>query len=336
MTLTIIKWTATTLLILLIVLGISLYQEDLPAAEIDARYSNSESEFLQLGNGNRIHFRDQGAGYPIVLIHGAMASLHTWEPWVQLLKHQYRIVTIDLPGHGLTGAVTTADYSADAFTETIHSVTQALQLKKFVLGGNSMGGGATWRYALAYPEQVSHMILVDSVAPRPHNSQAANAPAERSTSSPFAPLQWAWFRSIASHIDPRWLVARGLRSAYNHSPVVDDTLVDRYTDLILREGTRQAILARSTRNRRNTTSADLSSLAQPTLIIWGAQDALIPVATGKRLHQTLPNSELVIYDNLGHVPMEEDPSRTARDVLKFLSEHSVARIAESDGQIKRQ
>ena len=77
-------------------------------------------------------------GLPVVLIHGAMASLHTWEPWVAILGQQYRVITLDLPAHGLTGTVPSAEYGGEAFTQTIHAVTNNLGLEQFVLGGNSM------------------------------------------------------------------------------------------------------------------------------------------------------------------------------------------------------
>ncbi len=79
--------------------SVLLFEGDIPASTVDAKYSNSQSSFLILENGSRIHYRDQGqsAGFPIVLVHGAMASLHTWEPWVQVLGENYRLVTLDLP-----------------------------------------------------------------------------------------------------------------------------------------------------------------------------------------------------------------------------------------------
>ena len=154
------RWILLAIVGLLSVLASMLFRGDLPAAEVDAKYSNDASRFLPMENGARVHYRDEGnaAGAAVVLIHGAMASLHTWEPWVTILGQQYRVITLDLPAHGLTGQVPEHAYGADAFTETIHAVVNELGVERFVLGGNSMGGGATWRYALAYPERVQAMI----------------------------------------------------------------------------------------------------------------------------------------------------------------------------------
>ena len=108
-------------------------------------------------------------------------------------------------------------------------------------------------------------------------------------------------------------------AAYNNSPVVDQRLVDRYYELILREGTREAILRRGGPSRaRNQQEPDLSQLVQPTLVMWGAKDALVPVSIAEQFDKTLPNADVIIYPDLGHIPMEEDPLRTAKQVMVFL------------------
>lgn len=308
----------------LVALAAVLFLEgDIPAAEVDAKYASDTSRFLTMSNGARVHYRDEGMrnGLPIVLVHGAMASLHTWEPWVRILGERHRLITLDLPAHGLTGRVPESAYGPEAFTETIAAVADEVGIHRFVLGGNSMGGGATWRFALAHPERVSAMILVDSVAPASwrEDDESRSASAGRGSPIGFSLLGQGWFRAIARYLDPKLLIEQGLRSAYNDSPVVDRQLVDRYYELIMREGTREAILQRTRGfGRERTDAADPALLAQPVLVLWGAQDALIPVSVASQFAQRLPNAEVVIYDDLGHVPMEEDPARTAADVIRFL------------------
>lgn len=307
----------------LLLLASLLFRGDLPAAEVDAKYSNDASRFLEMANGARVHYRDEGnpTGDAVVLIHGAMASLHTWEGWVAILGQHYRIITLDLPAHGLTGQVPEGAYNAEAFTDTIDAVVNELGVKEFVLGGNSMGGGATWRYTLTYPDRVRAMLLVNSVAPQHWQeigTAAANATSERPTPIAFTLLRQGWFRAIARYLDPEPLVEQGLLAAYNNSPVVDQALVDRYYELSLREGTRAAILNRSSSYGGNAAALDPSALQQPTLVMWGAQDSVISVRVADQFAQRLANSQVVIYDDLGHVPMEEDPQRSAADVLAFL------------------
>ena len=327
----IIKWSLGMLAVLIALAGVFLFKGDLPAAVVDAKYTNAHSQFLTMDNGSRVHYRDQGNkdGLPIVLIHGAMASLHTWEPWVAILGQQYRVITLDLPAHGLTGTVPSAQYGGEAFTQTIHAVTNNLGLEQFVLGGNSMGGGATWRYTLAYPERVLAMVLVDSVPPgnwqRPSEEESEGIEKDtkehdkKPSVAGFSLLRQDWFRAMARYFDPKLLIGQGLRAASTDSPVVDEKLIDRYYELMMREGTRGAILSRS-RSYGDAASQtpDLSALAQPTLVMWGAQDAVIPISVVPLFEQRLPNTTTVIYEDLGHIPMEEDPARTARDVLAFL------------------
>lgn len=309
------------LIVLLIFASVFLFEGDIPAAEVDAKYSNAESQFLVMGNGARVHYRDQGKqdGVPLVLVHGAMASLHTWEPWVESLGSRYRIITLDLPAHGLTGAVPSGEYGADAFTQTIDAVVDKAGLDTFVLGGNSMGGGATWRYALENPQRVSAMVLVDSVPPTSWQGNGEDSDTRRSGPVGFSLLRQGWFRAIAGALDPAPLIKQGLRAAYNDSPVVTDELIDRYYELIMREGTRAAKLGRTASyGETEAESTDLSLLTQPTLVIWGAQDSVIPVSAVEIFEATLPNVRTVIFDDLGHIPMEEDPQRTAAAVASFI------------------
>ena len=160
----IFKLSLATLLVGLIAASVLLYKGDLSTEYVDNKYSNAASAFLTMENGARVHYRDQGAktNPAIVLVHGSNASLHTWEPWVERLSTNYRVVSLDLPAHGLTGATPDHDYSSQAQINTVHAIVSHLGIDSFVLGGNSMGGGVTWRYTLQHPNDVMAMLLVNS------------------------------------------------------------------------------------------------------------------------------------------------------------------------------
>jgi pimeloyl-ACP methyl ester carboxylesterase len=312
---------AMLVLLILVSLGIWLYQGDLPADVVDAKYTSPTSQFLLLDDGARIHFRDEGnrTGLPIVLIHGSMASLHTWEPWVERLGETYRVVSLDLPAHGLTGAVPSADYSSTAQLRTVQAVTSHLKLEQFVLGGNSMGGGVSWRYALEHPDSVLALILVDATGPAAWFQARRDAKPERASPLIFKLLRQSWFRAVAARIDPYYLAVQGAKSAYNKSPVVTDALIMRYYELALRAGTRAAILGRvKSWQGAATPPEDLSVLTQPTLILWGREDSVISVDVADQFQAAIPHSDLIIYDEVGHALMEEVPERSAQDVLRFL------------------
>ncbi|MCB1644383.1 MAG: alpha/beta hydrolase [Pseudomonadales bacterium] len=337
---TVLKITALVILVLAGLAAILLYKGDIPASEVDAKYSNEASQFLTLENGSRIHYRDQGNpdGEPLVLIHGSNASLHAWEPWVAELGDEYRIVTLDLPGHGLTGAVPSRDYSTEAYVGVVAAVTQALGLPEFVLGGNSMGGGVTWRYALTHPDTVRAMILVDATGPFSWSREAMaredieNAGKERETPLAFSLMRQPAFRALARHLDPAFLVEQGLRSAYYRQDVVTPELITQYYELALREGTRAATMDRFAGFRPGQTEeVNLQPLTMPTLILWGQEDSLISTGVANRFSQELPVSQLIIYPEVGHLPMEEIPAQTASDVRNFLHGLSVANPSDSDG-----
>ncbi len=311
----------TMVLLILVSLGICLYQGDLPAEVVDAKYTSPSSQFLTLDDGARIHFRDEGnrTGLPVVLIHGSMASLHAWTPWVGRLGKTYRIVTLDLPAHGLTGAVPSGDYSGAAQLRVVQAVTSHLNLDAFVLGGNSMGGGVSWRYALEHPESVLALILVDASGPSAWYQARREAKPDKASPLAFKLLGQSWFRAIAARIDPYYLAVQGAKSAYNDSPVVTDALIMRYYELALRAGTRDAILGRfNSWQGPDRQSEDLSVLMQPTLILWGREDSVISVATADQFQEAMPRSQVIIYDGVGHAPMEEVPERSAEDVRRFL------------------
>ena len=309
-----------SLLALLFVTGCS---SDLPINIVENRYRSPTSQFLITEPGLRIHYRDEGdpEGQPIVLIHGAFSSLHAFEAWRAILGDQYRIISHDLPGHGLTGATPDGIYSNTIHLQAVNSVTQHLELGRFTLGGHSMGGGVSWRYALQYPERIEAVILIASSGPARWHSNSR--PHENASQRPRATqlLEHKWFRAVAGNINPYYLVKWGLASAYHQQQHLTEAVTRRYTDMILRAGTRKAILARSrTRQNNDKVGLDPALLKQPVLILWGQEDRWIDISMGQRLASRIANSQLIIYPDVGHLPMEEIPSVSAKSVRDFLNE----------------
>jgi len=325
------KYFVIALVGLLVAAAFWLFEPGFDPAVVDAKYTNAASKFFSTDDNARVHYRDQGnpEGPPLVLVHGSNASLHTWEPWIKLLGDTYRIVTMDLPGHGLTGAVPANRYDSVAQLQTVAALTQHLGIKRFALGGNSMGGGVTWRYALAHPEQISAMILVDASGLSHWREESAASPEsskERSDNDgplAFRLLRKPWFRSIAVRLDTKSLTAQGLRAAFHDTSLVTDEMIELYYNMSMRKGTRAATLARfaafGSRDTDNRlTEADLSTLTMPTLVLWGETDAVIPVTYANRFAQALPDARVIVYPNVGHLPMEEIPQRSGTDTLDFL------------------
>jgi len=163
---TLAKWLIGVLAAfgLLVALGVS---PDRLAAEVEARYATPPSQFVTV-DGLRVHYRDRGAGPAIVLLHGSHSSLFTWEGWAAALSPEHRVISLDLPGHGLTGPDPQGRYSIAEMADFLDRFLAAIKVERFSLAGNSMGGGVAWHYALAHPDRVDRLILVDAYAyPQP-------------------------------------------------------------------------------------------------------------------------------------------------------------------------
>ncbi len=297
--------------LLLAAIFASFVRFDIPAAAVDAKYANGASRFMAI-EGGRIHYRDQGQreGAVIVLLHGSNASLHAWEKWVEILGREYRVITLDLPGHGLTGRVSGDEYSIAAYMEVLDRFTRRLGLETFTLGGNSMGGHVSWRYALAHPARVESLILVDSSGFPPLENETPLAI--------FSLLRYPFFRFIFRFLYVPSLTEAGVREAYNFSPVADDALLARYEELNLRSGQRLATALRfAGPGERITPPA--GALTMAALIMWGEEDRLINVQRAHDFARIMPNAILALYPGTGHAPMEEIPERSARDVMSFMT-----------------
>ena len=313
-TLIILKSSFYLLLIAIVSLAIYLYVNKAPdrsVAELSQRWAAEPSQFLNIA-GMNIHLRDEGPTSdqePIVLIHGTSGSLHTWDGWVEVLKEQRRVIRFDLPAFGLTGPDPQNNYKIEHYAEVVIAVLDKLQINKSVLAGNSLGGYIAWATAVLHPDRVSKLILVD----------ASGYPYE-STSMPLAfklsknPVTSLLLKNVL----PRSLVARSIKNVYGNPDLVSDELVERYYQLSLREGNRSALKARFEQTLPGPLAKKIQTIKQPTLILWGKKDQLIPVKLGVQFAQEIANSQLIVFDKLGHVPHEEDPQATVSAVIKFL------------------
>lgn len=318
--------------------GMAGCQTALPLDELKERWGGPTSRFLPM-DGIEVHWRDEGPGVPsgrdgdgpaapavpsaamaadpptILLLHGNGSSLHTWDGWAHRLREGWRVVRLDLPGFGLTGPHPSGDYSAAATVDFLDRFANATGLRRFAIAGNSLGGYVAWRFALRHPERVSALILIDS-AGYPIAGGASEAAVMQLARMPivselmrFAPL--------------RWVFERSLLEVYADDAKVTPELVERYEQLMLRAGNRQAMGDRARAERRPVGWQRLPELRVPTLILWGAQDSWIPVAHAERFRADIPGSRLIVYPELGHLPMEEAPVRTVEDAMRFLRGESV-------------
>lgn len=291
---------------------------DTDRAAMIAKYGGDQARFAQAPSGLQVHYRVSGpAEAPaLLLIHGSSSSLHTWEPITPLLDAGYRVIAMDLPGHGLTGPHPQHDYSFASNSAAVSAVLEAEQIAQAVLIGSSYGGWTAWRHALSRPDQVTGLVLIDAAGmPR------AEGEAPPSSNLAFTLLSTDLGGWLLERITPRALVAQSLRQSVSVQDIVTEQMIDRYWELIRFPGNRAAAVESSKTDREMGMAARLGEVDVPVLIIWGAEDQLIPLSAATQFQARLPAAELVVLDNVGHLPMEEDPQETATAILSFLREN---------------
>ena len=309
------------LVLAIVAIFLALRTSDTDRDAMIAKYSGPAGAFVAGPAGQQIHYRDQGqrGGPAIILLHGSNSSLQTWEPLVERLGGTYRVVTLDLPGHGLTGGTPDKDYSADGMAAAVDVVAAKLGLDHFILGGNSMGGWVAWRYALAQPARVDALLLLD----------AAGMPLRKGEKKPpsnigFRVLEYPFGRWLATQITPRSLVEQSLRGSVEKGAIVDDAMIDRYWELLRFPGNREATVLRSRMSKQPEMAARVGEIKTPTLILFGDKDRIISPGAAQTFHERIAGSEVVLLPGIGHLPMEEAPDATAAAIADFLTRRLVA------------
>ncbi|MEM7612387.1 MAG: alpha/beta hydrolase [Pseudomonadota bacterium] len=275
------------------------------------QWQDKHSQFASVA-GMQIHYRLEGNpdGPLLVLLHGTAASLHTWDGWVDTLGDDFRLLRLDLPAFGLTGAHPKHDYSIAAYVEVLEQLVSTLGLGEFALAGNSLGGNIAWRYALDYPQRIRALVLLNASG-LPSETPSAPSLVFRLANTPV-------LNRLLVYMAPRSIYEKSLLEVYADDSKVTEALIERYRDLSLFEGNREAFVARIQLERIDK-SGRLGEISAPTLILWGALDAWIPATHAQRFNDAIADSHVIVYPDLGHLPMEEAPSRSASDVAAFLA-----------------
>ncbi|MGB3625999.1 MAG: alpha/beta fold hydrolase [Henriciella sp.] len=310
---------------------LALRRPDVPYDTLESAYSLPNSRFETIDNV-KIHFTDAGPrdAPAVILVHGFAASVHTWTYWQDVLDETYRVISVDLPGHGLSRVPETEPVSRDYYVEIVDGLADELDLERFAIAGSSMGGGVAWNYALAHPDRVEALVLVDA--------SGWQASAEDSESTPFIfkLLRIPVMRMLIRDLDLSKLVEDGLKDSFSDPSFVTPQMIERYSALSRAPGHRDALLAISAdRSKEDAASREkLGAIRAPTLILWGDEDNLIPVALARKFEAAIPNAVAIIYEGVGHIPQEERAAESAGDVKAFLdAELAAIHSAPDDGDI---
>ncbi len=284
------------------------------------KYTTDASRFLVVDN-MMLHYREEGEGEPLLLLHGAFSSLHTFNEWNKHLKKHYRVIRLDLMGFGLTGPNDAGDYTMENHIRVLKAFLNIIKVDKCHIVGNSLGGWLAWEFAYRYPQKVGKLVLMD----------AAGFLEEENIPLPFKLARTPMFGRVIKYVVRRQILEQFLRQVYFDQSKVTEQLVTRYYELFIRDGNPDAFLKLVNTPYTDNTPA-LRHIANETLILWGREDMWIPVHNAYRFHSMLRNSKLKIYPQVGHVPMEEIPDESLLDVMNFLEAVGEYAVKQLEGE----
>ena len=303
-------------------------------ATLQEKYGSANSEFITV-DGTKIHYRIDGNtdGPALVLLHGVLASTHTWDGWVQNLGSRYHILRIDLPGFGLSEPLANKNYTPEYAVEFFEMTRTQLgdahpelkqKVEKFHLAGNSLGGFIAWFYATKHPERIEKLILVDPIAyqqPLPRIIKFASG----------------GFGGVMAQIAAlRSIVKRNVKKVYGHPESVTDETVLRYHELLLKKGHKNSMVeyfkVLRKYNDEDSMAKFVPQIKVPTLLMWGGKDRWVPPALIDKWKRDVDGLQVKIYAEGGHIPMEEFPNETAADADAFISEGGSAAVASTGGE----
>jgi len=307
-------WLFAVLACVIVMAAVSiwwLWTPDLDPAKLGQRYLRAPTDLVDLVDpgGVRLHLRDEGPkdAPAVILLHGLGSSLHTWESWSRALAGEFRVVSVDLPGAGLSPPDPAGDYTDARTLQLLSLMMDPLGLARASFIGNSMGGRIAWTMAALHPERVDRLVLL--------SPDGFASPGLEYGKKPKVPAMLDLMRFML----PRAMLRSNLAPAYKNPAVLTAEMLDRYHDLLRAPGVRAAMLARM----RQTVLVDpiplLKKIEAPTLLLWGEADAMIPIANADDYLKAIPRVTLERLPGIGHLPQEEDPQRSVLPVRAFLA-----------------
>jgi pimeloyl-ACP methyl ester carboxylesterase len=303
-----LKIIALVFIAFILLAALYLWTPDKSKAELEKIYGSPKNAYVS-ALGVNLHYQDTGPSknaIPILFLHGFGASLQTWDTWAQVLSEDYRVISVDLPGFGLTGEDPSGIYTDQRSVEVLEAFLKELNIPKVVLVGNSMGGKLAWQFTARYPNQVAKLVLI--------SPDGYASPGIQYGKKPDVPAIADLYRYFFS----KTFLVMNLKPAYADPNTLNDALVNRYYDLMLAPGVRGAILGRMQQTVLQDPVPSLSSIQVPTLLIWGEKDAFIPISNSNDYLKVMPNAKRVSLPNIGHLPQEEQPSIGLAVLKEFL------------------
>ena len=265
-------------------------------------------------NGERVAYLDVGQGQPVILIHGFGGSMWQWEHQQQPLSAEFRLITPDLIGSGLS-TKPDIEYRPEQMLEYFIGFMDALRIRQATLVGNSMGAGLAIGMALTYPDRVSQLVLIDGL---PANvRERLTSPSIKRALDTAAP---SWLASFGNWLFGGVMIESVLEEIVHDPALLTPAVIERSNRNRQRPGVIPPLMTvRDTLPLWESGFAKrIGEIRHPTLILWGEEDRVFPLPTGEDLQRTIKGSALVRIPNAGHIPQWERPDLANRAMIEFL------------------
>jgi len=267
-----------------------------------------------LVHGQRIAYLDVGAGPPVILIHGFGGSMWQWEQQQHTLSQHFRVLTPDLPGAGLSDKPE-IDYRPDQMLDFFVGFMGAVKIPQATLVGNSMGAGLAIGMALTHPTHVDKLVLIDGLPQ--HVLEKLTSPSIRRALETSAP---SWLVSFANMLFGGLMIESALREIVHDSALLTPAIIERSNRNRQRPGLIKPIMT----VRENLPlwesgfAVRVGEITHPTLVLWGEEDRVFPIAVGEELHQSIKGSRFIRIPKAGHIPQWERPDVVNQELITFI------------------
>ncbi len=286
--------------------------------QLVAKYADPDSKFVVLEgiDGIRVHYKDEGSGPAVLLVHSSSGDVKDWAGWVKVLREDYRVVRLDLPSFGLTGPVPSGNYSIDRYLSLVDALMDHLGLEQFAIVGTSYGGLVAFRYAGTRLDRVTALILANSAGieygGRRGKSERVRDPAPR-----FVPA----LRTLQQ-------TEMLLNTVINDPAKVTPAFVRRKTDYANLVGRDYEGFLGIKLYERGNPQRVLGRVRAPALVLWGGNSRGLSPETAQVFVDAMKNAkstQKIIYAGGGHLLHIERPEQTVKDAKIFLDQQLLDR-----------
>jgi pimeloyl-ACP methyl ester carboxylesterase len=294
-----------------LVLAVSCARAPARPANLDNSWGERQTFEYQ---GIKINYYDAGQGPPVILVHGFGASAYSWRFLGPALAQDHRVFTLDLKGFGFSDKPADGKYAISDQADLVAAFIRTRDLHDLVVVGHSMGGGVTlmtyFKVREDDPARIKKLVLIDS----------AGYPQKMPWFIRFARIPL--FNTVGTRLlSPRFAAGLVLRKCYYHKDKITEAQIDAYAYYGSLPGAREAVVATAQQivpEDIEAVTTQYRTIKVPVLVIWGAEDEVVPLSVGWNFKRDIPGSELVILPKCGHMPPEEEPGVTTRTVEAFL------------------